>query len=542
LQHAAVIGTTVWLGAVCTLGMRDRAETDALLLRLERKQLVARARRSSIAGEVEFSFAHALIREVAYSQLPRSARAQSHAGAAAWLERVATDRADSAELIAQHYTVAIALEAALGNGTDALRPAALRALCDAARQSAARHDHAAAVRYTETALSLEPNEPQRAELLVLRAVAGYNAGKPDESLLLDARDAALANGRSEDAVHVMHLLSVWAEYYAADIERSNAFAADALRLAAELPPGPMTTLAPYARAYRLNMTGRGAEAIALADAEIARATAAGAEAAVGLMLVWRGSARTDSGDDRGIADMRKAVRILEEQAHPKTSTAAYNLGNSLEGLGRMREAAAALETARTSAHRSGSELEESVAAMGLARLAHHAGQPLAAHALLDGISTEASEWLKSNASNARGQLLVTKDPREAAVAAHRQLAYGRQVTDVQHESRALALLARAALAIGDAAAANAFLDDFLEACNRVGGRGLSAQQLVEAGLVLVVYDRYAELAAAVDLLHTSTPWSDAARALAERRYTDAAAILDSIPSIPLRDAALALTR
>jgi hypothetical protein len=32
------------------------------------------------------------------------------------------------------------------------------------------------------------------------------------------------------------------------------------------------------------------------------------------------------------------------------------------------------------------------------------------------------------------------------------------------------------------------------------------------------------------------------RSLAERRYTDAAAILDSIPSISLRDAALALAR
>jgi hypothetical protein len=65
--------------------------------------------------------------------------------------------------------------------------------------------------------------------------------------------------------------------------------------------------------------------------------------------------------------------------------------------------------------------------------------------------------------------------------------------------------------------------------------------LVEAGLVLVVSERHEDLAAAADLMRISTPWTDAAHALAERRYTDAAAILDTIPSIPLRDSALALS-
>ena len=65
--------------------------------------------------------------------------------------------------------------------------------------------------------------------------------------------------------------------------------------------------------------------------------------------------------------------------------------------------------------------------------------------------------------------------------------------------------------------------------------------LVEIGLALVACERHDELAAATDLLRTSTLWTDAAHALAERRYADAAAILDSIPSIPLRDAALVLS-
>ena len=346
LQDAAVIGPTVWLGAVCALGERDRSEADDLMLRLERKQLVHRARRSSIAGEVEFSFTHALIREVAYSQLPRPARAQRHERAAAWLERVATDRADTAELIAHHYTTALELETALGNDTETLRPAALSALAAAARQAAARHDHTAVIRYAETALTLRPDPPLRAELLVRRAVAGYTAGNPDESVLLEARDAAVANGRAEDAVHLTCLLSEWAEYYAADTERAIAYETEALRAGgrpasrARSPPSP-----PTAHAYRFVMSGRYDEAIELADTEIARAIDAGADAAVGLMLIWRGSARAETGDEDGIVDLREAVRILDEQAHPKAAIAAYNLGDTLQGLGRLGEASAAFETA-----------------------------------------------------------------------------------------------------------------------------------------------------------------------------------------------------
>jgi hypothetical protein len=65
---------------------------------------------------------------------------------------------------------------------------------------------------------------------------------------------------------------------------------------------------------------------------------------------------------------------------------------------------------------------------------------------------------------------------------------------------------------------------------------------VEAGLVMAALDRHQELTAAADVLRTPTVWTDAARALGEHRYADAAAILDSVPSVPLRDAALALSR
>jgi class 3 adenylate cyclase/tetratricopeptide (TPR) repeat protein len=539
LQDAAVIGPTVWLGAVCALGGRDRSDTDELLLRLERKQLVHRARRSTIAGDVEFSFAHALIREVAYAQLPRHARAQRHERAAVWLEQVATDRADTAELIAHHYTTALELQDALGNDTETLRPAALSALTDAAHQAATKHDHTAAIRYTETALDLRPDPPLRAELLALRAIAGNTAGNPDELQLLEARDAAVATGRAEDAVHLTYLLGEWAQFYAADAERANAYETEALRLAADLPPGPITTLPAYAAACRLVISGRYDEAIELANIEIARAIDAGSDVAIGLMLIWRGSARAETGDDSGIDDLREAVCILNHHAHPKAPLAAYNLGDTLQGLGRLHEASDAFEAATANAHRSGNAHAESNARIGLAMLAFHRDEPTIARALLDGV-TDASEWTASKVSWVHGRLLLEEAPHDTAQAAHRRLAYGRRAANPEDECEALAMAARAELAIGDDAAANASLDEYLQVWTKIGGTLVCSPSLVEAGLVLAALDRHDELRAATDLLRTSTPWTDAAYALAERRYTDAAAILDAIPSIPLRDAALHL--
>ena len=62
-----------------------------------------------MAGEGEYTFWHSLTREVAYGQLPRTARIAKHRAVAGWTERVAGDRlTDHAELLAHHYDDAAA--------------------------------------------------------------------------------------------------------------------------------------------------------------------------------------------------------------------------------------------------------------------------------------------------------------------------------------------------------------------------------------------------------------------------------------------------
>ena len=86
LADAAVVGKVFWAGAVAQMGERDLAVVTEAFRELARKELVRPARRSSIEGEAEHAFWHVLVRDVAYAQLPRTARAARHVAAAAWLE------------------------------------------------------------------------------------------------------------------------------------------------------------------------------------------------------------------------------------------------------------------------------------------------------------------------------------------------------------------------------------------------------------------------------------------------------------------------
>ena len=116
LQDASVAGKVFWSGAVAALGGRDEAEVSQGLHDLARKELVRPARSSSMEGEHEHSFWHALVRDVSYAQIPRAARGRKHKAMAAWLEEVSGERvSDQAELLAHHYTHALDLARAAGD-------------------------------------------------------------------------------------------------------------------------------------------------------------------------------------------------------------------------------------------------------------------------------------------------------------------------------------------------------------------------------------------------------------------------------------------
>src|SRR5437763_985643 len=121
LQDASVIGKVFWPGAL-------PGADDRMMHALERKEFIRRDRRSSIAGETQYAFLHALVRDVAYGQIPRAERAGKHRRAAEWIASLAGDRAeDHAEMIAHHYREALALAEAAGLDGSSLRGPARRA-------------------------------------------------------------------------------------------------------------------------------------------------------------------------------------------------------------------------------------------------------------------------------------------------------------------------------------------------------------------------------------------------------------------------------
>ncbi|WP_437964134.1 protein kinase [Sorangium sp. So ce260] len=120
LRAASVFGETFWEGAVSALVGGAPAATR--LGELARRELVLRRREARIAGEVEYGFRHALVREAAYGMLTERDRRVGHALAGDWLERAGS--ADAMAL-AEHFEIggapSRAAEAYLRAAEEALR-------------------------------------------------------------------------------------------------------------------------------------------------------------------------------------------------------------------------------------------------------------------------------------------------------------------------------------------------------------------------------------------------------------------------------------
>jgi class 3 adenylate cyclase/tetratricopeptide (TPR) repeat protein len=112
LLDAAVVGDVFWRGALAALGRVG--EVDLVLDDLEHRGLVRHESTSTLAGEQQFIFKHALIREVAYGRLPRRTRRERHRVVAAYLEEVLGEqRDDQASLLAHHWSEAGDVSAAV---------------------------------------------------------------------------------------------------------------------------------------------------------------------------------------------------------------------------------------------------------------------------------------------------------------------------------------------------------------------------------------------------------------------------------------------
>lgn len=106
LQHASVVGRFFWDAVVAELASDDH-EVTAHIDALYRRELVFPRERSAFTDTVEYTFKHAVLRDVAYETVLLKLRQVYHAQVARWLETHAGERlGEFLSLIAGHYELA----------------------------------------------------------------------------------------------------------------------------------------------------------------------------------------------------------------------------------------------------------------------------------------------------------------------------------------------------------------------------------------------------------------------------------------------------
>ncbi|MGH3111453.1 MAG: ATP-binding protein [Gaiellaceae bacterium] len=310
LHDAAVIGRVFWSGAVAALGARERDEVRRSFNELVRREFVRPFRVSSMEGEDEFSFWHALVRDVAYQQIPRMPRADKHVAAAAWIAETAGERlADHSEILVHHYEEALRLSRAAGE-----RRAGLEA--DLARYSLLAGDRAlqldldaAEAHYRRTLVLSEDDAVAHATALVRLATVQRERGLFGEAIV--AFDKAIPTLRAVDAVAAAAAMRSLAAalWRSGDTVRPNEVGAEAIGLL-ESHPGPELVAAYGGQALRASIAGRWNDARALADRGFAVAEELDVDPPV-ILLQARGSVRGYAGEAGCIDDLRAAFELCQ---------------------------------------------------------------------------------------------------------------------------------------------------------------------------------------------------------------------------------------
>jgi class 3 adenylate cyclase/tetratricopeptide (TPR) repeat protein len=333
LQDAAVIGKVFWPGSI-------GASDEHVLHSLERKEFIRRDRRSSIGGETQYVFLHALVRDVAYGQIPRAERVERHRRAATWLSALSTDRSeDRAELLAHHYREALALAEAAGVDASDLREPALRAFTDAAERADALNAWATAAEFVRSALVLTTDDdPLRPRLQLLLADVRAKLDDPDLELALEARDAFLARGDVESAARAAMSASFISFHLGMPV--GTKYAREAVQLVADRPPSQLQAMAYSRLARRTTLGGDPHQGVELARRALALAEQFADDRIASDALNTLGIARSDLGDEAGLEDLREAIARAERGNAPHEGAMAWNnLMNCLWKFGRLEEGA-----------------------------------------------------------------------------------------------------------------------------------------------------------------------------------------------------------
>jgi class 3 adenylate cyclase/tetratricopeptide (TPR) repeat protein len=250
LLSAAVIGKVFWRGLLQSVGGVD--DIDETLGALEERDFIRRDPSSQLSDDHQFVFKHMLIREVAYSIVPRAARRERHAAVARYVEETLAGASETlSNILAYHWREA---------GEPARAIPYLLAAAETARRGWAK---GAVVDLYSRALELADDEDLRRDIRLKRGLA----------------------------------LVELADYERADVELGE--------LIPELDPGEKLD-AMIARAHATLWTEQDAETLAIAEEAIPLAEEVGDETAVGAALAAKSQALAMRG---GEGDLEQALDL-----------------------------------------------------------------------------------------------------------------------------------------------------------------------------------------------------------------------------------------
>jgi class 3 adenylate cyclase/tetratricopeptide (TPR) repeat protein len=530
LHEASVHGKVFWGGAVAAA-----ESADASLHALQRKEFIRRQRRTSVAGETEYAFRHMLVRDVAYSQIPRASRTEKHLRAAEWIESLAEGRDDHIELRANHYAQALDYAASAAAPIPDLEARAARALSEAGARVFSLGAYAASERYYRRAQELiAEDSPQRGSVLLGLGKALVSQDRGGISELADAAAALVASGNAAQAAEAEVYLSS-ALWWDAQTDRAMEHVNRAAELVRGAPDSPEKLEVVLQSAFTR---------LLLSDFEYAVETASDAVAILERLddtrrlayATWiRGMCRIELGDTGGLDDLDRAVALGRTLRPAHGANVFANVGIMLLDLGALDRASELWREAETAAREAGSVGESAYISVLQGRERYYRGEwDRAMRTFEERIAAAATGFagfeLRPRTMSALIGLARGATGR-AVGDAERALELARSVREVQSLHTALAVHSHVALLVGDPNAASASIRELLALIAKDGTQQVSLSLAVLPEPVLT-FGLEREFEQALAAIRKQTPWKDAAQAMVAGDPSAAAEIYRSIGSRP----------
>jgi class 3 adenylate cyclase/tetratricopeptide (TPR) repeat protein len=509
LQDAAVVGKVFWLGA---LGVVEQQ-----LLSLQQKDFVQRARRSSVAGETEYAFRHVLVRDVAYGQIPRAERAEKHVRTAEWIESLGR-REDHSDLLAHHYLSAMELMRAVGQSVDGLASRAREALVEAGERAFALSALPQAESYYREALALTAdNDPRRPELQFSLGRTRVLRVRQGRAELTAAREGFLAVGNRERAADAVLLLAQIA-WHEGRRDRVREHMEQAQTLVADLPPSRIRA-AVLAEASRYAMLAdRNDEAVSLGRQALQMAEQLGLDELRAQALNNIGSARGNSGDRDGVADLERSIALATElNSIDAILRGKNNLALMYLVYGDPARAAAVIEQLRELCRRYGNlgflRFLEGGAAIGHPFNRGEWDEAMQnANRFLVGVEAGAPHYMAASAYSRRALMRLARDDQAGAASdAERAAELAPAVGDPQLVLGSLPGCALVFAELGDDRRARALFDNAVTELQVLPHMGVAVVDSFQLAWLARLFGREAELETVLVRERLQSPWLEAAR-------------------------------